>query len=77
MHASPGLLIASAVVGILLPLGIGAFVVAVDNPVAAFTIRAISFAVVPVLVARVAYRQGYDDARAASRPARPPPLPGK
>jgi hypothetical protein len=71
MHAPIPLLIASAILGVIIPLATLSLAGSVENPVAELLIRLLAFAIVPLLVARVAYRQGYDRAAANSKPLRP------
>jgi hypothetical protein len=59
MHASPGLLIIAAILGVVVPIGFGVLTASLDLPIA-LAVRAIALAAVPVLIARVAFRQGYD-----------------
>jgi hypothetical protein len=68
MHAPPGLLIVSALLGVIIPLVMSAATSSMDNATAAIVLRVISQAVVPLIVARVAYRQGYDHASAGHPP---------
>jgi hypothetical protein len=66
MHASPLLLINSAILGIAVPVVFGLFNHQIGNPVAATVGQFVSLAIVPVLAARIGYRQGFDRASANS-----------
>ena len=68
MHAPPGLVMIAAVLGILVPLVVSVCTVSL-NDVASVVVRVISLAVVPVLAARIAYRQGYDQGAGKRSPA--------
>ena len=70
MHAPIVLLIVAALLGVFVPLGAFAISASVQNPAAMMAVRIIALAVVPILVARIAYRQGYDHAREARRSSR-------
>jgi hypothetical protein len=59
MHASPGLLIIAAILGVVVPVGVGMLTASLDPPIV-LAVRAIALAAIPVLIARVAFRQGYD-----------------
>ena len=60
MHAPPGLLIAAAVLGVVVPVVINGLAFWTGNAIAVMILSTISLAAVPLVVARVAYRQGYD-----------------
>jgi hypothetical protein len=62
MHAPPLLLIVASVLGIVVPVAINLLTLSMDNNAATVVVRALSLAVVPVLIARIAYRQGFERA---------------
>lgn len=59
MHAPVSTIVVAAVLGVIVPLAGGAMLAGNAEPLA-IVIRIASLAAVPVLVARIAYRQGYD-----------------
>lgn len=58
MHAPIGLLVIAAVLGVVVPVVVSLCAVSLNDS-AAVIFQVLSLAVVPALVARIAYRQGY------------------
>ncbi len=67
MTAPPILLICSALFGMAVPIAIVCLTFWIDNSLAVGVIQLTAAAVVPILVAQVAYRKGRDRALAAHR----------
>jgi hypothetical protein len=68
MHAPWHLLLVAAALGVAVPVVVEAFTVAVPSGAAGAIARLVSLAIVPVIAARIAYRQGFDNALAQSNP---------